>query len=241
MSIAVSRFEWVRRDIVMAIRWLDGVTGTPLRVAVDMELLGAPASALCWFAKRDGTLIIESAPPGPLDLILHPRSPAYAPRRALIQRFPAPAPGEPDPRGRAVDVQLTPSVSYPASANTTQFVCRVVRDADKAVVPHALVRLLRAGASAPVASAVTNSAGEALLIGADIPLFNSNSTTISRVSTFRLEASVSRSPLGGLPLDPDALAAVISDSARAITAGRSLDLVGGQRNPTVTLELAMDP
>jgi hypothetical protein len=241
MSIAATHFEWVRRDIVMAIRCLDGVTGAPLRVAIDLELPGAPASALHWFAKRDGTHIVEVAPPGPLDLVLRPRSPAYAPRRILIQRFAAPVPGQPDPRGYPVDVQIMPSLSYPASANATVFVCKVVTAFDKGAVPHALVRLMRTGTMEPVASAVTNDAGEALVIGANIPLFNSESTTISRVSSFRLEASISRESLAGLPLNPDVLVAAMGDGARTITAVRSLDLVGGQRNPTVTLELAVSP
>jgi hypothetical protein len=259
MSVAPLTFEFIRRDVIMAIRCTDSVTGLAVRGPVELA-----ADGLSGFRKPDGIFIVTAAGEGPLDVKVTPGGQTLAPRRALLQRPAVPASGGPDPRIGAAEISLLPALNYRAGGNAAAFVCRVLRTSDHALVSNVLVRLFQQGVAIPRAAAVTGVTGEAMVVLPALPLINTSEPTTSRSFPFRLEATVIRRPVAGERMrgapgflserlalealrvsgawpddtpDPDLLAEAAADTARSITVNQNIRLIAGRINPAITLEL----
>jgi hypothetical protein len=167
-------FEFVQQNVLGALRLVDAVTGVTVSdtarvVAPDLTLL----------RKRNGDFLVmaaEGLTPAagrdyPIDV--RPASAAYAPRRRVLH-----LPRDSDPANMAhadslfqpALIALLPAPSYPTGANFALLRVTVRRSTDQARVGNALVRLTSGRPDVPDGRALTDAAGEALVVIAGVPL-----------------------------------------------------------------------
>jgi hypothetical protein len=166
------RFEFVRQDVLGALRLVDDVTGRALADAVQLTAPGLTLRRKC-----SGDVLVMAAEglgagaDYPIDL--RPLSTAYAPRRAVLHM-----PRDPDPSNAALSnslfapalIAMLPAPGYPVAANLALLRVIVLRSTDQARIGNALVRLHTTAVGVPDARALTDVAGEALLVVAGVPL-----------------------------------------------------------------------
>jgi hypothetical protein len=179
-------FEWVDRRALAAIRFVDAVTGAPADGRVTLA-----AAGLSIVRKRSGDIVVLAAPGleehrvsftappatpalGSVSTAIdaRPTSPAYAARRFALQlpRDPDPAHrGNPDSLFNAARVELLPSPAYPPSGQAAALRVCVRRADDERRIASALVRL-RPSAGLSSTRALTDAAGEALLVVRGVPM-----------------------------------------------------------------------
>lgn len=172
MSAAL-RFEIVQEDVLAALRLVDDVSG---RAVTDAVLLQAPGMVLR--RKRSGDLLVMSAAPPagggdghPIDL--RPLGGAFMPRRFVLHLPRDADPAHAQAAGSLFQpalVRLLPAPGYPLGANLAALRVTVRRATDQARIGNALVRLAPALATLAKARALTDAAGEALLVLSGVPL-----------------------------------------------------------------------
>jgi hypothetical protein len=193
-------FEYVDRRALAAIRFVDAVTGKAIEEQVALEARG-----LATKRKWSGDVVVLSAPgleehrssfsappvaPAvgaiaiPVDA--RPASPSYAARRFMLR-----LPRDPDPAGRenpgslfnAAIVEMLPSPAYRTSGQVAALRVTVRRSDDGRRIAGALVRLRPAG-GLPSARALTDAAGEALLVVVGAPLASAGpgATTVADIA-----------------------------------------------------------
>ena len=183
--MATRSFEWLDRRALAAIRFVDAVTGAP----ADGRIVLA-ASGVSVARNRSGAVVVLAAPgleehrtsftapPTPaigslaIAIDARPVSPAYAARRFALR-----LPRDPDPDHRdhpdslfaAAIVELLPSPAYSPSGQAAALRVSVRRADDQRRVGGALVRLRPSAGLSPT-RALTDAAGEALLVVSGVPL-----------------------------------------------------------------------
>lgn len=179
--MALRAYEFLDRRILAAIRFEDAL-GRPVRSPVQVQ--GAGVAIL---RKPTGEVVVTAAPGlaaheanfasppavpaiGSLAVALDVRPAAreLAPRRAVLQLPRDPDPGATDSVLRPAVITLLPSVLARVSGLAAAVLATVRRADDGRRVEGALVRLRPEGAAET--RAVTNAAGEALLLAGAIPL-----------------------------------------------------------------------
>jgi hypothetical protein len=178
-------FEWLDRRALAAIRFVDAVTGAPIE-----ERVALAADGVSVMRKPSGDVVVLAAPGleahrvsfmsppaapaiGALAVAIdaRPLSPAYAARRFALR-----LPRDPDPAHRAhpdslfnpARVELLPSPAYRTTGQTAALRVTVRRADDQRRIGGALVRVRPSGL--PPARALTDAAGEALVVVAGVPL-----------------------------------------------------------------------
>lgn len=245
MTAAAWSGEVQTRLALGAIRFVDGVTGRSVRdVGLDM------APGFRWLRKPDGLVVLLAGPTGAGVSTARPGF-GYAPRRFTLVLPRRREPGFPDSVGRPVEVVLHPATGYPVLGNVASVTLVLRRDGDGSAIGGALVRLL-AGAE-PVAAAVSNRAGEALLAVPDLKVIDFDADGHpSQDRTFALQvlvdpalaaftppgdvAAAMRSDAWTAPVDPDDLAARTPSllAAAAAVAPATITLRAGRSTPSVT-------
>lgn len=182
--MAARAFDLLDRRVLAALTFVD-VLGQPVRTPVAVVSEGAR-----FFTRRPGELVLAHAPGleahtmafvspptapgvGSLRLVLDllPADPAYAARRFALPlpRDPDPAhAAQPDSLFRPVEVPLLPGPRAMAGGLSAGLVVTVLHT-DGRRVEDALVRLRPSGGRPPT-RALTDAAGDALLLVAGIPL-----------------------------------------------------------------------
>jgi hypothetical protein len=170
------RYEWVEERILGALRFVDVATGTPVSTMVSVT-----APGLRLLRKRSGDLAVLSA--DGLDPVAGTSYPVdvranaggYGRRRYTLR-----LPRDPDPAHAALPgsvfqsalVSMLPGPRYPVNGNLAMVRVTVRRSTDNARIGGALVRLTPSVASVPPARALTDIAGEAMLVVPGVPLSN---------------------------------------------------------------------
>jgi hypothetical protein len=223
----------IDRRMLAALRLRDAA-GAPVTGPVAVEGAG-----LRFVRKAGGELVLTAAPgfeayaaafpdapPIPavgsvaLDLDLRPADPGLAPRRLRLALPRHPDASEANALARAIEVTLPPSVAARLSGLAAGLLV-TLRHADGRRVEGAVVRL-RPTAAAPTL-AITNAAGEALLIATGLPLAPpASGASVTPVSAAALDAVVEA---GAVRLHPEPDLA----EARAAEARRRAGFVDPER------------
>jgi hypothetical protein len=249
--MATRAYHYSDRRILAAIQFEDAL-GAAVR---DPVAVSAPPGVR-FFRKPTGAVILTSvpgleahetafaAPPAApaagsiaLPLDLRPAGRALAPRRAVV-RLPRDAdPDAEDSMLRPVVIRLLPGTGATVTGLAAAALIAVRRDGDGHVVEGALVQVRVP--DRPVANAVTNAAGEALVLVPGIPLANPGpGATVVADLAAQADAVV---PPDARVHDPDDAAAM--EAARFAEAERRTgfadpDTLAGVATPAVTLRLA---
>jgi hypothetical protein len=260
----VTARETLDRRALAALRFRDAL-GAAVTGPVSIAAPGVGA-----FRKPSGEVVVTRAPgldayaaafpdppaaPAPgavtVTLDLRPADPGLAPRRVRIR-----LPRDPDPASatsirRPVEIVLPPSVAARTTGLSAGLLV-AVRHADGRRVEGALVRLTPAG-GAPT-TALTNAAGEALLLAAGLPLAAPGpGATVVAVTAATLDAVIDPAAVrlhadADLPAaraaeavrtrdfpDPDALAEALGQPASGVVAipAAQVDLRPGETRAAV--------
>lgn len=186
MNRQILNFETLEREMVCALRFIDGATGKTIREAVHVS---APGVKL--FRKSNGDVIIlESDGSAVKTLDIQPATPDYLPRRYALN---LPRPGNAGDAGsifEPVELPLYPSTTYPITGNAATLHITVKRKADAKLIAGALVRIVRADKPSFIAKSITNTVGEALIIVGSAPLTVQNGGNPTRVIDAQLDILV---------------------------------------------------
>jgi hypothetical protein len=239
MSTALT-YEIVQQDILAALRFVDDITGRTVPDAVQLQ-----APKLTLYPKRNGDLIVLDAQnfaaagtDYPIDI--RPLAIGYASRRVMLH-----LPRDPDPANAAnanslfqpALVPLLPSPDYRVGANLALLRVTLRRSTDQLRIGNALVQLTTTLPGNPGARALTDAAGEAILVLSGVPLTVPGPGAIvvadiaasllllvdPAIAVFTADAdtaaarAASQSQTTGFP-DPDDLAARFGPTAPAATA-----------------------
>ena len=185
MSAPAPSFIFSTRDVAAALRFVDDVTGRAVPDMVRIE-----AEGLAPYRKANGDVILFGpVAAGARWITLRPGTPAYAPRLATLT-LPRPV-SDSDPNSvfRPQDIRLQPSADYPVAGNLAALRVTLsgLRPSGRHVIGGALLRLTSETAGLPGATAVTNVAGEALLIVAGLPLMKTDDLTATPHFSYRLD------------------------------------------------------
>jgi hypothetical protein len=168
---ATLHYEWIEERVLAGLRFVDAATGAQVSSAVALT-----APDLRLIRKRSGDVVVLSADPAggpsyPIDA--RGRTGEYARRRYMLH-----LPRDPDPNNAAsagslfqpAPVPMFPGPRYPISGNLALVRVTVRRSTDNARIGGALVRLTPSLSAVPAARALTDIAGEALLVVPGVPL-----------------------------------------------------------------------
>lgn len=170
---ATLRFEFVAEDVLAAVRLVDAVTARPV---TDPVAVASPGLRLR--RKTNGDLIVLAATPLPgagrdYPLDLRPPGGAYSPRRCTLH---LPRDADPTHATQATSlfqpalVRLLPAPGYPVTGLLALLRVTLRRSTDQARIGGALLRLAPVAASVQPGRALTDVAGEALLVVPGVPL-----------------------------------------------------------------------
>lgn len=197
MNAPAPKFEFERRSLLAAVQFIDDVTGVPVtskvRVAADgMHILQKSNGRVMMLADDDdrdpqAATIKHTIACTPLDL-------AYMPRAAAIT-LPRKIDGTADSLFDPIKITLYPSTSYRCDGNLGGLLV-TVKEAPGKVIRGAVVTLKPNGNDALAARAVTNAAGEALLIvkGAAVIQYSAgtHSETINATLEILVDADIKK-------------------------------------------------
>lgn len=180
-------FELLDRRVLGALRFTDALGG-PVRGPVALRPVGIAEGAFAWMRKPTGEIVVtrapglgahvsafEAPPPPPpalgsiaITLDLLPSDLRLSPRRAVIALPRSADPLAPGNVMTAREITLPPSPRAEVTGLAAGLMVTLRRDDDGRRIEGALVRARPAGGDETVA--LTNAAGEALLLIAGLPL-----------------------------------------------------------------------
>lgn len=188
MNAPAPSFIFSTRDAAAALRFVDAVTGHVLQDPVRVE-----AEGLTFFTKQNGDVILFGPVLGGLRQIsVRPVKPAYQPRLVTLV-LPRPVSvSDPNSIFKPALIRLHPSPDYRVTGNLAALRVSLggTRPDGRRRIGNALVRLTSDIAGMPGAAAVTNMAGEALLIIAGLPLTKPGDLNATPHFPYKLDAIV---------------------------------------------------
>ena len=195
MNAPAPKFEFERRSLLAAVQFIDGVTGVPVSskvrvVAEGLHILQKPNGQVLMLAADDDLDPLTA----PIKHVVecYPADLAYLPRMAAIT-LPRKIDGTADSLFNPAKIILYPSTSYRCDGNLGGLLV-TVKDGINKVVRGAVVTLKPNGNDALAARAVTNAAGEALLIVKGAAVVQYSAGTHSEIISATLEILVDADP-----------------------------------------------
>lgn len=244
--MATRAWDLLDRRVLAALRFVDALGSA---VTVPVAIRGP--EGFRYFVKRPGMVVVTdapglanhaasfAAPPAvpaigaitvPLDCT--PASTAYGARRFALRLPRDPVPASLASLFTVIDVVLPPTPATPLTGLAAGLRVRVTRSDDGRAIEGALVRL-RPGGALPQTVALTDAAGEALLLAAAVPLTSPGPGAVM-LGDIAAEVDAVVNPARVLFHAPDEVFA-----ARAASAARTRDLIDVDAvNGTVTPILA---
>ena len=197
MNAPSPSFIFSTRDVAAALRFVDAVTGRVIQDPVGVE-----AEGLTFQTKLNGDVILFGpVPGGPRQISVRPAAPAYQPRLVTLVLPRLVSDSDPNSIFKPALIRLQPSPDYRVTGNLAALRVSLsgMRPDGRRRIGNALVRLSSDVAGMPGAAAVTNMAGEALLVIAGLPLTKPGDLNATPHFPYKLDAVADpASPATGL-------------------------------------------